>query len=178
MKPLFFIILSLLSLLWLYLSFHFFGLDPNKMLGYNEVFSNILFEIIFFVWIFVFGFFLWRYFWFNIKIEKKVIKKERKNPSNIFDQKSDNDNLKIIEWVWPKIEKLLKLNWINTLKDLSESGYEEIKIILERAGDNFKIVNPRSWPYQAELADTKEWNKLKEYQDFLVWGVNPEEFKK
>jgi hypothetical protein len=36
-------------------------------------------------------------------------------------------------------------------------GYEEIKIILEKTGDNFKIINPRTWPYQAELAHSKKW---------------------
>jgi hypothetical protein len=72
----------------------------------------------------------------------------------------------------------LELNNINNLKELSETWYDELKSILERAWDNFKIINPRSWPYQAELASSKQWGKLKEYQDFLIWGVDPDEQKK
>jgi hypothetical protein len=60
------------------------------------------------------------------------------------------------------------------LKELSESGYEELKYMLNWAGDNYKIINPRTWPYQAELAVNKHWGKLKDYQDFLIGGVEPD----
>jgi len=173
MKTLFFIVLSLLSILWIYLSFHFFKLDVN-----NNYSSNF-FESIFFLWLFVFWFFLWRFFAFD----------ENKNKSTIFIEEEDNEileeknkteeeNLKIIEWIGPKVEELLKLNGIKDIKQLSVSNYDDLKMILERAWDNFKIINPRSWPYQAELAYKKEWGKLKEYQDFLIWGIDPNEFNK
>jgi len=185
MKAVFFIVVSLLSVLWLYLSFYFFKLDNSNTVN-SWLYNTNLFEAIFFVGLFVFGFFLWRFFCFD---NKKNIEDDIENQEKSKDEKSNNfftdtkeegkeDNLKIIEWIGPKVEQLLKLNSINTIKQLSEASYDEIKMILERAWDNFKIINPRSWPYQAELAYKKEWGKLKEYQDFLVWGIDPSEFNK
>lgn len=180
MRILFFLIVVLLSVLWLYISFYFFKLD-NIELVYSKAYDNMFFEFIFFVWFFVFGFFLWRFFSFTKKdeviIKKQKIKKVEKKEYNDEVDNAD-ENLKIIEWIGPKVEKLLKLNWINSLKDLSITGYDELKLILERAWDNFKIINPRSWPYQAELAINKEWGKLKEYQDFLIWWVDMKKIKK
>ena len=180
MRTWFFVIVSLLGVLWLYLSFHFFKLDDANMMN-SKPYDNMFFEAIFFVWLFVFWFYLGRFFSFRntknkdqneVNIEKGIVIKSEK------EEETQEDNLKIFEWIWPKVEQLLKLNWIKTIKDLSESGYDELKMILERAWDNFKIINPRSWPYQAELAVKKEWGKLKEYQDFLVWGIDKGEFNK
>ncbi len=47
---------------------------------------------------------------------------------------------------------------------------EEIKPILEAAGNQFKMHDPKSWPYQAELANKGEWERLKEYQNLLISG--------
>ncbi len=174
MRTVSFVFVGLLSVLWLYLSFYFFKLDTQFV-----VYENILFEAIFFIWIFSFGIFLWRFFAFNNEVIKKTVKKKKSKIKKIKEElEEDSDNLKIIEGIWPKVEKLLKLNWVNTIKELSISGYDELKMILERAWDNFKIINPRSWPYQAELATKKQWGKLKEYQDFLVWGIDKSEFNK
>ena len=190
MRTLFFVIVAVLSIIWLYISFHFFKLDNSQMI-YSKAYDNIFFEAIFFVWLFVFGFYLWRFFCFwsgkkNIKNIKKENNREKKDEKFLIkkektdkqEELNNEDNLKIIEWIWPKVEELLKLNWIKTLQKLSESSYDELKMILERAWDNFKIINPRTWPYQAELATKKQWGKLKEYQDFLVWWVDPKEFSK
>jgi len=184
MKTFFFIIVILLSVLWIYLSFNFFKLDNEKMV-YSINYNNNYFEAIFFMGLFVFWFFLWRFFGFwskikenNNEIQSFFISDEVNEEQNKKIEETNDDNLKIIEWIWPKVEQLLKLNWINSIKDLSDSWYDELKMILERAWDNFKIINPKSWPYQAELADKKQWGKLKEYQDFLVWGVDPSEFNK
>ena len=179
MRTLFFSIVALLSILWIYLSFHFFKLDNDNM-AYSIAYDNIFYEAIFFIGLFVFGFFLGRYFWFSPDNSENFSIFGKKEKTNFIEEESEeeNENLKIIEWIWPKVEQLLKLNSINTIKQLSETGYDELKIILERAWDNFKIINPRSWPYQAELATKKEWWKLKEYQDFLVWGVDKSEFNK
>ena len=180
MRIMFFVIAILLWIFWLHLTFYFFKLDcanVNNMVTYD----NNFFEAIFFIWLFVFGMFIGRFFAFHKK-EKTLVIHEENNLDN--KEKNDesngkeNENLKIIEWIWPKVEQLLKLNWVNTVKQLSESGYDELKIILERAWDNFKIINPRSWSYQAELVTNKQWNKLKEYQDFLVWGIDKNEFNK
>lgn len=191
MRIFFFLLTSFLSIFFLYYSFKYLEFDKNLVTG---VYNSNLFESIFFISIFVLWFYLGRFFCFKSKKNNEEItfenidfKKENNNftensKNNIIKEKKedsyfsfdfDEDNLKIIEWIWPKVEEVLKNNNIKTLKDLSESGYEELKFILNWAWDNYKIINPRTWPYQAELAVNKQWDKLKDYQDFLIWWIEP-----
>lgn len=177
MRIIFFIIVLLLSLFWIFLSFYFFDLDNIWDISSKGIYS-LFFESIFFVWLFVFWFFLWRFFPFfesnkvkNSKAVDKVINENKIKKTSVKVQDYlEDDNLKIIEWIGPKVEDLLKQNWIKNMGDLSKSSYDEIKSILDNAGDNYKIINPRNWSYQAELAVKKEWWRLKEYQEFLkIW---------
>jgi predicted flap endonuclease-1-like 5' DNA nuclease len=83
--------------------------------------------------------------------------------------KSPTD-LKIVEGIGPKIEKLLKDAGINSLAELGETSEARLREILAKAGERYRIHDPSSWPAQAALAAQGEWEKLKEYQDFLVGG--------
>jgi hypothetical protein len=47
---------------------------------------------------------------------------------------------------------------------------EAIKPLLNAAGSQFKLHDPKSWPYQAELAAKGDWVQLKQYQDLLLGG--------
>ncbi|MEM1218854.1 MAG: helix-hairpin-helix domain-containing protein [Bacteroidota bacterium] len=89
--------------------------------------------------------------------------------SNHPDGKEATD-LKIIEGVGPKIEELLKENGIQDWNDLREAEVEQLHEILISAGDHMRVHDPSTWPQQAQLAATGEWEKLKEYQDFLNGG--------
>lgn len=80
------------------------------------------------------------------------------------------DDLKIVEGIGPKIEKLLKDAGIDTWKKLSEADVGDLQKILDAAGPSFRLADPKSWPVQAELADGGQWAKLKEYQDALQGG--------
>jgi len=80
------------------------------------------------------------------------------------------DDLKIVEGIGPKIEELLKSADVNTWNDLAATNADQIRQILLAAGSRFKMHNPDTWPEQARMADAKEWDKLKEYQDFLDGG--------
>ncbi|HGG58473.1 MAG TPA: hypothetical protein ENK26_00960 [Gammaproteobacteria bacterium] len=80
------------------------------------------------------------------------------------------DDLKIVEGIGPKIEKLLKDAGIDTWKKLSEADVGDLQKILDAAGPSFRLADPKSWPVQAELADSGQWAKLKEYQDALQGG--------
>jgi predicted flap endonuclease-1-like 5' DNA nuclease len=90
---------------------------------------------------------------------------------------SDPEDLKIIEGVGPKIEKLLKDSGIYTWEDLADSSAEHLRSILDAAGDTFRIHDPETWPVQARLAVNSDWNLLKDYQQQLKGGrdVPPEE---
>lgn len=83
------------------------------------------------------------------------------------------DDLKKIEGIGPKIEGLLFDGGIYTFKQLEDAKVERLKEILDAAGPRYRIHNPGTWPKQAEYAAAGNWDKLKEYQDFLQGGKNP-----
>lgn len=80
------------------------------------------------------------------------------------------DDLKIIEGVGPKIEKLLKDAGIHSYQDVVNAPVEKIREILDAAGSNFKLADPSTWGKQAKLADEGKWDELKELQDKLKGG--------
>ncbi len=71
------------------------------------------------------------------------------------------DNLKIINGIGPKIEKLLQQNGISTWKELSEAPVEKLEQILELAGPSFMIHNHHKWAAQAKLALEGKLEELK-----------------
>lgn len=83
---------------------------------------------------------------------------------------TDTEDLKIVEGIGPKIESLLKEAGIHNWADLAEAPVEQLEAILDAAGPNFRIHNPATWPAQARLAQTGEWNLLREYQTELIGG--------
>jgi predicted flap endonuclease-1-like 5' DNA nuclease len=86
--------------------------------------------------------------------------------------KEKKQDLKIIEWIWPKIEKLLNNNWIYSYKDLANTETYKLRKILENANKRYIILhNPETWNKQAKLAQKWEFNKLKKYQNNLIKWV-------
>lgn len=79
-------------------------------------------------------------------------------------------NLQVIEGIGPKLEEVLHTAGIIDLDHLAQATRDQLKEILDRAGDRFRIHEPRSWPHQADLARKGETAKLKEYQEFLKGG--------
>ena len=88
----------------------------------------------------------------------------------IFGKKYPLDDLKLIEGVGPKIEKLLIEAGIDSWWALSETKVPRIRQILEAAGPRFRLADPSTWPRQARMASRGEWKKLKAYQDKLDGG--------
>lgn len=83
------------------------------------------------------------------------------------------DDLKKIEGIGPKIEQLCNGIGIHTWKQLADTAVETLQKMLDDAGPRYKIAVPDTWPKQAEMAANGEWDKLKEYQDFLDGGREP-----
>lgn len=82
-----------------------------------------------------------------------------------------NDDLKLIEGIGPKIEKVLNQSGILTFRQLSNTPVEQLKNILDQAGSRFQMHQPGTWPKQAELAANNDWETLKAWQDELDGGV-------
>jgi len=80
------------------------------------------------------------------------------------------DDLKAIEGIGPATERLLHDNGIKTWRELANTSSDALKGILTAAGSRFALGDPTTWPKQAELAADGEFDKLREYQDFLDGG--------
>ncbi|NMC53676.1 MAG: DUF4332 domain-containing protein [Chloroflexi bacterium] len=78
------------------------------------------------------------------------------------------DNLKQVEGIGPKIEKILNEAGISTFQQLSECNRSELAIILKNAG--IRLADPQTWPNQARLAASGAWEQLNSYQATLKGG--------
>ncbi len=110
-------------------------------------------------------------------ISKEKTKSNKKNKTkrkaNKLDKKVErilNDDFKKLEGIGPKIEALLKEAKILTFEDLMNKDRDTLKGILSKAGPQYRMHEPETWPLQAKMAYNNEWEKLKEYQDFLLGG--------
>jgi len=78
------------------------------------------------------------------------------------------DDLKKIEGIGPRIEQLLQSNDIASFEILKDCGVDKLTSILENAGPQYRMHNPKTWPEQAQMAYNGEWNKLTAFQDILL----------
>lgn len=105
-----------------------------------------------------------------------AIKKE--NPTALHDDAlfpNNPEDLTIIEGIGPKIADMLQQHGIRNWDDLAATSVDRLRQILKDAGGIYKQHDPTTWPIQAQLAAKRDWDKLKEYQDYLVGGKEPSE---
>lgn len=86
---------------------------------------------------------------------------------------NNQEDLKVIEGIGPKIEGLLKAAGILNWGDLAAASVERLRGILDAAGENFRMAEPGTWPKQATLAHQGKWEELHGYQEFLDGGKEP-----
>jgi len=84
------------------------------------------------------------------------------------------DDFTAIEGIGPKINDLIHADGIHTFKELSEVDPARLQKILDKAGPNFRMAIPGTWPDQANLAYNNRWPALKALQDILDGGVYPD----
>jgi len=84
--------------------------------------------------------------------------------------KPAKDNLKKIEGIGPKIEKLMNEAGILTFADLGKAKIKVMKDVLSAAGPRFKMHDPATWAKQAKLAAANKWDELTKLQDELKGG--------
>ena len=80
------------------------------------------------------------------------------------------DDLKKIEGIGPKIEKLFNEAGITTFDGMAKASKKTFTDILAAAGPRFKMHDPTTWVQQAKLAAKGEWEKLAKLQDELKGG--------
>ncbi len=84
--------------------------------------------------------------------------------------KAKKDDLKKIEGIGPKIASILTEKGIGTFEKLAGASVKTLEGILKEAGPRYTMHKPGSWPKQAKLAASGDWDKLKTLQDKLDGG--------
>jgi len=74
------------------------------------------------------------------------------------------DDLKKIEGIGPKTSEHFNNAGILSFAELAASSVEKLQEILDNAGKRYSIINPSTFPMQAELAAAGKWDELKELQ--------------
>lgn len=91
--------------------------------------------------------------------------------SSVLGKDVEENDLKVIEGVGPKIEKLFKTSGILTWKSFAEMSVDRCNEILSKAGEQYARHNPSTWPRQARLAYEGKWRDLKVWQESLQGGL-------
>ena len=92
-------------------------------------------------------------------------------PRSLFQQDADHlpfDDLKLLEGVDPKIEKLLNESGIFSFKILANTSDGYIRDIFENAQLNYESYNSSNWPIQAYLANENRWDDLEVLKKRLI----------
>jgi hypothetical protein len=83
-------------------------------------------------------------------------------------QEQREDDLKRIEGIGPKVERVLHDAGIRTFDALARANPDEVKQTLNSAG--LQMMNPEGWIEQAKLAAKSDWEKLERLQGELKGG--------
>lgn len=85
-------------------------------------------------------------------------------------KKINQDDLKVVEGIGPKIEGLLNDIGITTWRELADAPEEKVQQMLDDAGPRYRIHSPSTWSQQAGLAADAKWEELEKLQDELDGG--------
>ena len=85
-------------------------------------------------------------------------------------RKGNLDDFTVVKGIGNKINSLIHANDINTYSDLASVTITELQKILDKAGPNYKLADPGTWPSQSDLAALNLWETLKNWQDELDGG--------
>jgi len=78
------------------------------------------------------------------------------------------DNLKKIEGVGPKVERVLNDAGISTFAELASASVEKLSAVLDAA--DLQMMDPSGWIEQADLAAKGDWDTLATLQEELKGG--------
>ncbi|WP_034060216.1 hypothetical protein [Lacinutrix jangbogonensis] len=87
-----------------------------------------------------------------------------------FGKKIKEDDLTVVEGIGPKIKELFHNHEVTTWAGLADCSVDRCKEVLKSGGKRFEIHKPGTWPDQAKIAASGEWQKLKEWQNSLDGG--------
>lgn len=80
------------------------------------------------------------------------------------------DTLTKIEGISSKVQKLLFANGVTTYAKLAKTKPKRLEQLLDKAGADFHMMDPSTWPEQATMASKGQWIQLRVWQDKLHDG--------
>jgi len=80
------------------------------------------------------------------------------------------DNLQVVEGIGPKMNEFLNKNDVVTWANLASYKADDIKKMLGKEGNKYRIIDPTTWPEQAALARDGKWEELIMLQKKLDTG--------
>ncbi|MBN2176757.1 MAG: hypothetical protein JW722_03770 [Demequinaceae bacterium] len=80
------------------------------------------------------------------------------------------NDLRAVEGIGPKIEKLMNDDGIRTWADLASAQVSHLERILDAAGHDYQMHVPTTWPQQARMLAEARWEEFKELTDRLKGG--------
>lgn len=80
------------------------------------------------------------------------------------------DDLTVVEGIGPKISELCRGIGIETWRGLADTDSADLRAMLDAAGPRYQIHKPETWPRQAELLATGQWEAFVALTDELDGG--------
>lgn len=100
----------------------------------------------------------------SLQLTQKRFHFDAKAASSVFGRFINEDDLKIVEGIGPKIEGLFHNYNIKTWKDLSNSSVSRCREVLDSGGEKYRVHDPASWPMQARMCYEGKWKELYRWQ--------------
>lgn len=75
-----------------------------------------------------------------------------------------------IEGIGSKVQQLLVANGITTYVKLAKAKPQHLEQMLDKAGSDYQMMDPSTWPEQATMASHGQWVQLRVWQDELHDG--------
>lgn len=90
--------------------------------------------------------------------------------SRITGRKVRQHDLTLVEGIGPRIATLLKVDGIATWAALADAKPARLKAVLDKAGPDYAMHDPGTWPRQARLLADGRWAEFKRLTDELDGG--------
>jgi predicted flap endonuclease-1-like 5' DNA nuclease len=88
----------------------------------------------------------------------------------VLGKKVDLDALTVVEGIGPKITELCAGIGVTTWAQLAATDVEELQSMLDAAGSRFQMHKPASWPQQAALLASGQWEEFSALTESLAGG--------
>ena len=82
------------------------------------------------------------------------------------------DDLTKIEGIGPKISQVLQAAGVSTFAELATMTADQVREKIISVDSSLGVHNPSTWPEQARLAASGDWDRLKMWQDELQGGID------